>query len=59
MHVCVEEFKNKVPVQERHEELDESEQVKQLVSQLMHLGVGVRERNWLASQLDTHVLVED
>ena len=56
--MCVEESKNKVPVQERHEELEESEQVKQLASQLRHLGVGVWERNWLESQLDTHVLLE-
>jgi len=35
----VDEFKNKLPVQERHSELEGPEQVRQVESQLRHFGL--------------------
>jgi len=40
-----EEFKNKMPAHERQEELEDPEQVRQLGSQLMQVGLAVEEGN--------------
>lgn len=44
-HEELDPSKNRFPVQERHEEAEAPEQVKQLGLQLRHEGVGVEEGN--------------
>lgn len=57
-HVFDKESQNKVPVHERHSELDGPEHERQDESQLQHFGEGLLSMYWTELQLETQWPVE-